>query len=116
MLTPNLAEAAALTGMPAISSLEGMKEAARQLHAKGAASVLVKGGHLKDEPDSGAPAFQHIRVGWAGHELRAVQGHLPHLGGNGQWSRLEECVQVVLTVLSRLRGKLSPVLSSHLLE
>ena len=64
VLTPNLAEAAALTGMPAISSLGGMKEAARQLHAKGAGSVLVKGGHLEDEPDSGALDIQQSRGSW----------------------------------------------------
>ena len=54
VLTPNLAEAAALTGREQITSLKGMEEAARQLHAKGAVSVLVKGGHLEDEPDAGA--------------------------------------------------------------
>ena len=54
MLTPNLAEAAALTGLEQIMSLKSMEEAARQLHAKGAANVLVKGGHLNDEPDAGA--------------------------------------------------------------
>ena len=54
VLTPNLAEAAALTGSGEITTLEGMKEAARKLHARGAANVLVKGGHLPDEPNAGS--------------------------------------------------------------
>jgi hydroxymethylpyrimidine kinase/phosphomethylpyrimidine kinase/thiamine-phosphate diphosphorylase len=44
LLTPNLPEAEALTGMT-ITSLEGMEAAARQLQAMGARHVLVKGGH-----------------------------------------------------------------------
>ena len=50
MITPNLAEAAALTGLDSISTLAGMEEAARKLHARGAHSVLVKGGHLEHDP------------------------------------------------------------------
>jgi hydroxymethylpyrimidine/phosphomethylpyrimidine kinase len=47
VVTPNLHEASALTGMP-VSTEEEMEEAARRIHALGPRTVLVKGGHLKD--------------------------------------------------------------------
>jgi hydroxymethylpyrimidine/phosphomethylpyrimidine kinase len=45
VVTPNLPEAAVLTGRE-VSSLEGMREAARAIVGLGVRSVLVKGGHL----------------------------------------------------------------------
>lgn len=45
LLTPNLAEASALSEMP-VNDLEGMRRAGRELCRMGAAAVLVKGGHL----------------------------------------------------------------------
>ncbi len=45
LLTPNLPEAAALTGTE-VSDLAGMREAAKRLVGLGAKNVLVKGGHL----------------------------------------------------------------------
>jgi len=48
IVTPNLLEAAALLGRP-VEDLAGMREAARALHALGAATVLVKGGALPGE-------------------------------------------------------------------
>jgi hydroxymethylpyrimidine/phosphomethylpyrimidine kinase len=45
LLTPNLDEAAALSGLR-VRTPEEMAEAARALHDQGAANVLVKGGHL----------------------------------------------------------------------
>jgi hydroxymethylpyrimidine/phosphomethylpyrimidine kinase len=48
LLTPNLPEATALTGL-AISDVSGMRQAARALVAMGARNVLVKGGHLAAE-------------------------------------------------------------------
>lgn len=45
VVTPNLHEAALLTGME-IFDLEGMREAAKAIHAMGPRHVLVKGGHL----------------------------------------------------------------------
>lgn len=44
LLTPNLPEAEALTGMT-IGTLAEMEEAGRRLHAMGARHVLIKGGH-----------------------------------------------------------------------
>jgi hydroxymethylpyrimidine/phosphomethylpyrimidine kinase len=46
IVTPNLDEAAALTGVRA-GSLEEMKAAAIRLHELGAKAVVVKGGHLE---------------------------------------------------------------------
>lgn len=45
VITPNLAEASALLGRP-VETAEQMEQAARDLVALGARSVLVKGGHL----------------------------------------------------------------------
>jgi len=49
VLTPNLAEAAALTGVGAIVDRRGMELAGRALVDLGATIVLVKGGHLGGE-------------------------------------------------------------------
>jgi hydroxymethylpyrimidine kinase / phosphomethylpyrimidine kinase / thiamine-phosphate diphosphorylase len=46
VVTPNLSEAAVLTGLR-VRSLEEMKKAARRIHQLGARHVVVKGGHLK---------------------------------------------------------------------
>lgn len=48
LVTPNLHEAAAITGLE-VDSLNSMKEAARRIHGFGAAAVLVKGGHLEGD-------------------------------------------------------------------
>ncbi len=45
LVTPNLEEAALLTGSE-VTTLEQMKQAAETIHAMGPAAVLVKGGHL----------------------------------------------------------------------
>jgi hydroxymethylpyrimidine/phosphomethylpyrimidine kinase len=45
VVTPNLEEAARLTGR-AVRDISGMKEAARELHRMGARQVVVTGGHL----------------------------------------------------------------------
>jgi hydroxymethylpyrimidine/phosphomethylpyrimidine kinase len=50
LLTPNLAEAAAFTDMPA-DNLESMKAAARKLIEMGARAVVVTGGHLEKAID-----------------------------------------------------------------
>ena len=49
LVTPNLMEAAFLTGA-AVESLKAMQTAAETLLAGGVKAVLVKGGHLPDEP------------------------------------------------------------------
>lgn len=49
LVTPNLPEAAALTGME-VRTTEEMKEAAERIRGYGAEAVLVKGGHLEGNP------------------------------------------------------------------
>jgi hydroxymethylpyrimidine/phosphomethylpyrimidine kinase len=49
LVTPNLGEAAALTGLPCGDEAQ-MAEAARALAGLGARSVLLKGGHLSGDP------------------------------------------------------------------
>jgi len=60
VITPNLAEAEALTGFK-IWDLASMKEAARAIHRMGAQNVVVKGGHL---------AGESIDVLYDGHTFR----------------------------------------------
>jgi len=48
LVTPNLHEAAALSGMD-VASIDEMKEAARRIHGRCGAAVLVKGGHLEGD-------------------------------------------------------------------
>jgi hydroxymethylpyrimidine/phosphomethylpyrimidine kinase len=50
LVTPNLDEASALTGM-AVTNLDQMGEAAARLHSLGAANVVVTGGHLEKAVD-----------------------------------------------------------------
>jgi len=50
VITPNVDEAAALTGV-AVSNLHQMKKAATQLHQLGAAVVVITGGHLEKAID-----------------------------------------------------------------
>ncbi len=76
IVTPNLHEAAALAELP-VGSLEEMEAAARRIHALGPAWVLVKGGHLKDEP---------VDVLFDGRRLsryRAERIPTPHTHGTG---------------------------------
>ncbi len=48
LVTPNLHEAEAITGM-VVDSVESMKEAARRIQGMGSKAVLVKGGHLEGD-------------------------------------------------------------------
>jgi hydroxymethylpyrimidine/phosphomethylpyrimidine kinase len=49
LVTPNLQEAAALSGL-AVSDVDSMRRAAERIAAAGARAVLVKGGHLAGTP------------------------------------------------------------------
>lgn len=52
VITPNLQEAAVLTGTPAATTTDGMREQAQRLLGMGARRVLLKGGHLSDTDDA----------------------------------------------------------------
>ena len=64
LVTPNLAEATALTGR-AVTTVAEMRDAARALADAGARAALVKGGHLADA------AVDVLWDGTALHELAA---------------------------------------------
>ncbi len=76
LLTPNLPEASALTGLP-IHDLAAMKEAALRLQALGARAVLVKGGHLESS------ATDILLAGSDWHEFPAVRIETRHTHGTG---------------------------------
>jgi hydroxymethylpyrimidine/phosphomethylpyrimidine kinase len=82
LLTPNLDEAAALTGM-AVNSPESMAAAGRRLVEMGAANVLVKGGHL--EGGDWEKEAIDILVTSAGerHDFRASRIDTRHTHGTG---------------------------------
>ena len=77
VVTPNLAEAEVLTGLP-VRDVPGMEAAARALVDAGAAAALVKGGHL----DSDAI----VDLLWDGHTLHRYETRridTPHTHGTG---------------------------------
>lgn len=76
LLTPNLHEAQALTGIE-VSNLSDMKRAAEQLHAAGVRNVLVKGGHLK------GAATDLLFAGGEFHEFPSERIDTPHTHGTG---------------------------------
>lgn len=77
LITPNIHEAQALTGV-VINSVADMSRAARALAELGARAVLVKGGHL-----SGADAVDVLDDGNAQHELSAPRLPATHTHGTG---------------------------------
>jgi hydroxymethylpyrimidine/phosphomethylpyrimidine kinase len=72
ILTPNLEEAALLLGCPPIER-QGVGEAAAALRGRGAAAVLLKGGHLDGDPTdalataSGVEIFTEPRIAGSMH-------------------------------------------------
>jgi len=74
VVTPNLHEAAALSGRR-VQSVAGMREAARRIAALGARWVLVKGGHLP--PPRNNPAHA-----WHGVHVRLRHRHVPGQRGS----------------------------------
>jgi hydroxymethylpyrimidine/phosphomethylpyrimidine kinase len=51
VVTPNVAEAAVITGMKRVEELDEMRAAAAKLHEMGASAVVVTGGHLEKATD-----------------------------------------------------------------
>lgn len=64
VVTPNVPEAEALTGLE-IGTLHWAFEAARRIHAFGAAAVVIKGGHL--------PGDESIDVLFDGHAFSVLR-------------------------------------------
>ena len=65
VITPNIDEAAALTGLP-VHNVEEMQVAAAQLHRLGARNVIVTGGHLDPPVD--------LLSRTSGHEVKLYKG------------------------------------------
>ncbi len=76
LITPNLPEAEALTGLK-IRTLDEMRAAACRLREMGARAVLLKGGHLEGD------AIDLLLDGAAWHEFPAVRVATPHTHGTG---------------------------------
>ena len=77
LVTPNIPEAQALTGIP-IASVADMRAAARALIARGARACLVKGGHLE-----GLQAVDVFDDGRTLRELVSPRLDTPHTHGTG---------------------------------
>jgi hydroxymethylpyrimidine/phosphomethylpyrimidine kinase len=78
VVTPNVPEAEALTGLR-VESLDTMREAARQLHARGVQWVVVKGGHLPLEGEVIDLVYNGVNF----HELRAPRLPTTNTHGTG---------------------------------
>lgn len=76
LITPNLAEAAALSEIT-VATVPQMREAAARLHDLGARAVLVKGGHLEGE------AVDVLFTGSEWHEYRAPRIATRNTHGTG---------------------------------
>jgi hydroxymethylpyrimidine/phosphomethylpyrimidine kinase len=76
LITPNLHEAEAMTGLP-VTSLEEMRSSAVALVAMGARAVLVKGGHLADA------ATDLLFDGTTDHVYPAERRETRHTHGTG---------------------------------
>ena len=76
VVTPNLAEVLALTGVE-VSSAADLLEGARAVHAFGPQWVLVKGGHLPGNP------IDLLYDGTTALELRGERIDTPHTHGTG---------------------------------
>ncbi len=76
ILTPNVPEAARLTGIE-IETPENLEEAARRLQALGPAWVLAKGGHLAGDPVDVLTDGKNV------YHLKGVRLTAPHNHGSG---------------------------------
>jgi hydroxymethylpyrimidine/phosphomethylpyrimidine kinase len=87
VLTPNIAEAEALTGCR-IESLDDAREAARRMHKMGAAAVIITGGHALGAAHP-APRTSHLEVidllfdGHVFYEFRVARVESRHTHGTG---------------------------------
>jgi hydroxymethylpyrimidine/phosphomethylpyrimidine kinase len=69
VITPNLVEAKALTGIEA-----SRRELAERLHAMGAPAVIVTGGHGEDAVDHLYDGREHVEIPVERHDVAATHG------------------------------------------
>src|SRR4029077_2903706 len=87
VITPNVPEAEALSGLR-IASMDAAQKAARRLHKMGAAAVIITGGHALRTPDAeprapGPDVVDLVFDGHAFHECRAPRIDSRHTHGTG---------------------------------
>jgi hydroxymethylpyrimidine/phosphomethylpyrimidine kinase len=90
VVTPNLHEAAALTGRE-ITTLEQMKEAARVIREMGPENVVVKGGHLESIAADVLYDRAHQHQEHARERLYLRLGHCSQFGPQENGSRKRDC-------------------------
>ena len=78
VVTPNLPEAARLSGLESIMDEDAMREAAAQIQGRGARAVLVKGGHL-----GGGEAVDLLSEGAEIRFFHAPRVETPNTHGTG---------------------------------
>ncbi len=78
VITPNLHEAAALTGLPMATSEADMEQQARMLHAAGARAVLIKGGHR-----AGAESVDILITAYGMQRYATPRINTPNVHGTG---------------------------------
>jgi hydroxymethylpyrimidine/phosphomethylpyrimidine kinase len=94
LATPNAPEAARLTGRPVVT-LADAAAAATHLHRAGVPAVLVKGGHLGEDPTAGAGLVTDVLVSAAG-ERRYQRRRLPGRSPRGTGCALASAIAVEL--------------------
>lgn len=78
VVTPNLPEAEALSGVR-IQSADDVRRAAKQLHAMGAANVIIKGGHRNAQSPVTSPQPPIVDLLFDGREFHELR--VPHTAG-----------------------------------
>ena len=84
VVTPNIPEAAALSGLR-IQSADDAREAARRIHGMGAAAVIITGGHSEGLGlrAQGSQIVDLLFDGHAFHEFRVARVESRHTHGTG---------------------------------
>lgn len=96
VITPNLDEAALLTGTD-IGNLDDMREAARTLLERGAQSVLLKGGHLEQSPrDADAGGAEVVDVFARGENTITIVNQRLPVEGHGTGCTLSSALAAYL--------------------
>jgi hydroxymethylpyrimidine/phosphomethylpyrimidine kinase len=78
IITPNLHEAAVLTGQPVAANEDEMEQQARMLHEAGARAVLIKGGH-----GSGAESVDILITAYGTQRYATPRIDTPNVHGTG---------------------------------